>query len=284
MVTNSRVSESNTSVSNAVQAVNLTELKKEILERSEKVSTPTEITQKQPEPNKNLAVQSEPDRLVIEPEVPADPEPKASTAEETGIRIQTPIRPTLKMKENTFVRTDYKTGNIGPKVAEYRRIATAQQFQCKSHSHHVDCREMCYLCSQRAARNVPVYFREQEEKEERENAKILSIAEQRKAEEEIQKEFQLKNEQRKITKEYAAFNKGAAQATKEKRAVENKHNLPHDAYVMAGRPLTPHKSVGYEKVNVELTNQITSIKTSRAKSDADKRLIERLYQIQLAEG
>ena len=53
---------------------------------------------------------------------------------------------------------------------------------------------------------------------------------------------------------------------------------------MAGRPLTPHKSVGYEKVNAELTNQINSIKTSRAKSDADKRLIERLYQIKLAEG
>ena len=52
-------------------------------------------------------------------------------------------------------------------------------------------REMCYLCSQRAARNVPVYFREQEEKEERENAKILSLAEQRKAEEEIQNSLQL---------------------------------------------------------------------------------------------
>ena len=43
-------------------------------------------------------------------------EPKAPAAEETGIRIQTPIRPTMKMKENTFVRTDYKTGNVGPKV------------------------------------------------------------------------------------------------------------------------------------------------------------------------
>jgi len=276
----SRSTECKTSVSNAVQAVNLIELKKEVLERSEKVSTPPEITK----PNA-IAVESEPDRLVIEPEVTTNvPEPEPEVAVQEGIRIQTPIRPTMKMKENTFVRTDYKTGNLGPKVAEYRRIATAQQFQCKNHSHHVDNREMCYLCSQRAARNVPVYFREQEEKEERENAKILTLAEQRKAEEAIQKEFQLKQAQRKITKEYAAFNKGAAQATKEKRAEENKHNLPHDAYVMAGRPLTPHKSVGYEKVNNELTNQINSIKTSRAKCEADKRLIERLYQIQLAEG
>ena len=44
---------------------------------------------------------------------------KASAAEETGIRIQTPIRPTMKMKENTFVRTDYKSGNVGPKVRSY---------------------------------------------------------------------------------------------------------------------------------------------------------------------
>ena len=53
---------------------------------------------------------------------------------------------------------------------------------------------------------------------------------------------------------------------------------------MAGRPLTPHKSVGFKKVEGELTTQINSIKSSKAKAEADKRLIERLYQIQLAEG
>ena len=151
--------------------------------RSEKVSTPPEITE--PEPTPNPTVESEPDRLVIEPEVPAAPEVTAEpgkytylpkdfsdfltrtflvfaqnssasgqmkakfvfmdaqakmiglqdawtiklyipnsklaflapiAAEDPGIRIQTPIRPTMKMKENTFVRTDYKTGNVGPKV------------------------------------------------------------------------------------------------------------------------------------------------------------------------
>ena len=40
--------------------------------RSEKVSTPPEITE--PEPTPNPTVESEPDRLVIEPEVPAAPE------------------------------------------------------------------------------------------------------------------------------------------------------------------------------------------------------------------
>jgi hypothetical protein len=41
---------------------------------------------------------------------------------------------------------------------------------------------MCYLCSQRAERNVPVYTRLQEEKAERETAKILVSAQQRVAE------------------------------------------------------------------------------------------------------
>ena len=67
---------------------------------------------------------------------------------------------------------------------------------------------MCYICSQRAARNVPVYFRAEEEREERENAKILALAEQRKAEEEMLKDQQLKLEKRKRNKEVAAFNKG----------------------------------------------------------------------------
>ena len=54
-------------------------------------------------------------------------------------------------------------------------------------------------------------------------------------------------------------------------------------YIMAGRPLTPHKTVGYKKMEIELKNQINSISKSKAKSETDKRLIERLYQIQLAE-
>ena len=52
---------------------------------------------------------------------------------------------------------------------------------------------------------------------------------------------------------------------------------------MKDRPLTPHKSVGFKKVKTDLTQQMEVRKTSKAKADADRRLIERLYQIQLAE-
>ena len=69
-------------------------------------------------------------------------------------------------------------------------------------------RELCYVCSQRAARNVPVYTRKLEEEAERKNAQILQMAQQRKAEESIQKEYSIRQEQRRQNREVAAFNQG----------------------------------------------------------------------------
>ena len=114
----------------------------------------------------------------------------------------------------------------------------------------IQFRELCYLCSQRAARNVPVYTRKLEEQAEQKNAHILAMAEQRKAEEAIQREMELKAEQRRQNREVAAYNKGknslrvkirkkntidldlyatsgAALAMKEKLLDENKTKLPH---------------------------------------------------------
>jgi len=53
--------------------------------------------------------------------------------------------------------------------------------------------------------------------------------------------------------------------------------------VFKDRPLSPHKSVAFKKAKTDLSHQMETRKTSKAKADADKRLIERLYQIQLAE-
>ena len=50
----------------------LPEIEDNFESRSEKVSTPPEIAN--PEPTQNPTIESEPDRLVIEPEVPAEPE------------------------------------------------------------------------------------------------------------------------------------------------------------------------------------------------------------------
>ena len=55
---------------------------------------------------------------------------------------------------------------------------------------------------------MPVYTRKLEEEAERKNAQILQMAQQRKAEESIQKEYSIRQEQRHQNREVAAFNQG----------------------------------------------------------------------------
>lgn len=179
---------------------------------------------------------------------------------------------------------EFSTHKHYTKVEYHNQVTQAQNkaMQEPHHQHH--CREMCYLCSQRAERNVPVYTRLQEEKAERETAKILVSAQQRVAEKSILEDEKLRMTKREITKDFASFNLAAAKATKEKRKDEDVYKLPHESYLLRERPITPHKTVGYKKVEAELKDQIHNITKSKAKQDTDKRLIERLYQIQLAEG
>ena len=47
---------------------------------------------------------------------------------------------------------------------------------------------MCYVCTQRAERNIPVYTRKLEEEEDKKMAKILLDAEQKLAEESIRQD------------------------------------------------------------------------------------------------
>lgn len=89
-----------------------------------------------------------------------------------------------------------------------------------------------------------------------------------------------------------------AQYVKEKRRVENSHPLPHvrtlqflnssrqsfqASYVMRERPLTPHKSVGHKLVAGELLGQMNLKESRKSKIKKDKKLIEKIYQLKLAE-
>ena len=52
---------------------------------------------------------------------------------------------------------------------------------------------------------------------------------------------------------------------------------------MRERPLTPHKSVGHKLVAGELIGQISKKESRKNKIEKDKKLIEKVYQLQLAE-
>jgi hypothetical protein len=52
---------------------------------------------------------------------------------------------------------------------------------------------------------------------------------------------------------------------------------------MRERPLTPHKSVGHKLVAGELIGQMNLKESRKSKTQKDKKLIEKVYQLQLAE-
>ncbi|CBY14338.1 unnamed protein product [Oikopleura dioica] len=151
----------------------------------------------------------------------------------------------------------------------------AQKQKELSKCHEQKCqKEMCYVCTQRAERNIPVYTRKLEEEEDKKMAKILLDAEQKLA---------VEQEQRKVNTEYSSYNFEEAQYVNEKRKIENSHPLPHASYVMKERPLTPHKSVGHRLVAGELIGQMNMKESRKSKTQKDKKLIEKVYQLQLAE-
>ena len=105
-----------------------------------------------------------------------------------------------------------------------------------------------------------------------------------------------RQEQRQVNKEYSSYNLEEAEYVNEKRKIENSHPLPHvklqqvihpksvkASYVMRERPLTPHKSVGHKLVAGELIGQMNLKESRKSKTQKDKKLIEKVYQLQLAE-
>ncbi|KAM7405929.1 hypothetical protein PAMP_000342 [Pampus punctatissimus] len=75
---------------------------------------------------------------------------------------------------------------------------------CSGHSRAGQ--ELCYLCMQRAQRNVPVYLRKQRETEEKAQEKLLLFKEQQRDKEFMEKEQAKLHEHREHTKRVAAFN------------------------------------------------------------------------------
>jgi len=241
------------------------------------------------EPSNDTVEMAEPVKPVVEEEQPATTNNKPASPRAESVRSQKTLSarsskpPFVKFEPKRMVRTAEFRSREYPSKVEYKKKIADAQCKAMADGQRQCTREMCYLCTQRAERNVPVYTRALEERADREAAKALVNAEQRRAEAQIQAESDLRTEKRVLSKEVSAVNLSIAQATKERRAEEAKHNLPHESYVMHERPITPHRSVGQKHMQKELSEQIDGQNRSQAKVEADKRLIERLYQIQLAE-
>ncbi|CAB1327491.1 unnamed protein product, partial [Coregonus sp. 'balchen'] len=108
--------------------------------------------------------------------------------------------------------------------------------------------ELCYLCMQRAQRNIPHYLAEERLREQQEEERVLLLNEQRRDQCYLQREQADRLEKRENNQKVAAFNLGVSEAMKEKKVARSSHF--HGSYIFGGRPLTPprvHKQRGYMK-------------------------------------
>ncbi|XP_062866899.1 coiled-coil domain-containing protein 81-like [Trichomycterus rosablanca] len=149
------------------------------------------------------------------------------------------------------------------------------------HDHTRAGQELCYVCMQRAQRNVPVYVADKRRREEREQEKVLVLAEAQKIEQTLQREQAEREQNREENKKTAAFNLRTAEKLKAK--TKARPSEFEGSYIFNVRPFTPPKLLKQRQYTQELTEQVTQLKQSHERSLQEEKIIDKLQQVQLAE-
>lgn len=141
--------------------------------------------------------------------------------------------------------------------------------------------ELCYLCHQRARRNIPVSFTEERRRREAEEDKLLQQFQYMKDAEETLKDQEGMLAKRHDLQKMAAFNLGVAEAVTHKKKTRDLDF--HKSYIFQKRPLTPPRILKQREYATDLAGQVTVKDTVKQKRKADEEFLERLEQVQLAE-
>lgn len=141
--------------------------------------------------------------------------------------------------------------------------------------------ELCYLCHQRASRNIPVSFEEERHRKELEQDALLQQYQQMKDQEAIVMEQAQDNSIRQSNQKIAAFNLGVAEGVREEARKRQTEFVK--SYVFQNRPLTPLRFYKQEKYSSALENQVKLRSERDTRKKHDKEFQERLEQVQLAE-
>ncbi|KAF3686601.1 Coiled-coil domain-containing protein 81 [Channa argus] len=156
---------------------------------------------------------------------------------------------------------------VSPKLREPRVSVS-----CSGHTRAGQ--ELCYLCMQRAQRNVPLYLKEQQKAEEKAQEKLLLLKEQQKDKQYMEKEQARLNKQREQGKQVATFNLQKS----EKR--EKTPQYP-TSFIFLARPITPSRRIQQHSYMKDLQSQIERQEQHEARDQKNRLLIERLDQHEL---
>ncbi|XP_033001979.1 coiled-coil domain-containing protein 81 [Lacerta agilis] len=141
--------------------------------------------------------------------------------------------------------------------------------------------EMCYLCMQRAQRNIPLYLGEDKRRKEKEEDRILAQYQALKDHEAFQRQLMRAMTNREENQRVAAFNLGVAEATR-----NHKHDKDLDcykSYIFEKRPTSATFHQKQEVYAQQLGKQVDDKMARELKLKQDQDLIDRLEQVQLAE-
>ncbi|XP_047007306.1 coiled-coil domain-containing protein 81 isoform X2 [Ictalurus punctatus] len=162
---------------------------------------------------------------------------------------------------------------------EVKREAASPSPACLDHTRAGQ--ELCYLCMQRAQRNVPLYLAEERHRQDKEEEKLLLLAEKHRDEQYLQREEVKQEQKRQDNKKTAAFNLGVAETLKAKKSARSSQF--EGSYILGRRPVTPPRLLKQRCYMQELTEQLTQRRLNRTQRCQDQELTERLRQIQLAD-
>lgn len=169
-----------------------------------------------------------------------------------------------------------------PKLHRSPRASPLMSNVCSSPAHHHKAgQELCYLCMQRAMRNIPVTFEDERRRKEKEQDALLQQYQQMKDQEAILKEQASQNVTRHSNQKIAAFNLGVAECLRDSRAKRSTDFVK--SYVFQNRPLTPLRFYKQEEYSKALEEQVKLRKTRENQDLHDREFLERLEQVQLAE-
>ncbi|CAN9507199.1 unnamed protein product [Ophioblennius macclurei] len=177
--------------------------------------------------------------------------------------------------------------NLDPPVEATDKTATSNSLQqapkvedavvnatCSDHTRAGQ--ELCYLCMQRAQRNVPVYLREQREAEEKAQEQLLLLREQREDEQYMMERQAKLNEQRENAKVIATFNRQMAE-----KKEQSPFPLYLNSFIFPTRPLTPPRRPKQHHYMNELERQIGDRRKHEAADQQNRLQAERLDQVTL---
>ncbi|XP_029458125.1 coiled-coil domain-containing protein 81 isoform X2 [Rhinatrema bivittatum] len=188
-------------------------------------------------------------------------------------------KPVLEKLTTSFSPNGPKADGDGTNNHIYFKAQMPLVAQCLDH-----CRagqELCYLCMQRARKNIPVSFAEERKRKEQEEERQLHKYQIMKQQEAIQKMKLDSLAKKESNQKIAAYNLGIAEAIK-----HQKNEKPFEinkSYIFRKRPPTPSPCIKQGQHAQCLLNQLENKKEKEKRSRQDKELLDRLEQVQLAE-